>query len=205
MLQAIFLQVTRSSHAKSFTLSGISAFFLFALIASCCSAQSPVSVPSDARLVNIGEAQVAGEMDVCCAVNGAEVTSFSDEESLSDACSGDAVEVVKNQNLFGDRKRCCDEWSGFCRMKELSYGCNCGGLKSNRGHLGISWLRSRDAGEDCDYCNGGCCEKTESCHKRNAKKRRSVFADAFQKCSRSKCGCGEETCPEEEGCTSCQK
>ena len=200
MLQAIFLQVTRSSYAKSFKLSGISAFCFLALIASCCNAQSPVSVPSDARLVNVGEVQMAEEMDFCCASNSGELTSFSGEES-----SGNAVVVVKNQNLFGDRKRCCDEWAGFCRIKELSYGCNCGGLKSNPGHLGISWLRSRDAGEDCDYCNGGCCEKGESCFKRNAKKRCSVFTDAFKKCSRSKCGCEEETCSEEEGCASCQK
>ena len=45
-----------------------------------------------------------------------------------------------NQNFFGvDRRSVCDEWAGVC---------NCGGgLKDNPGHLGLPWLRSKDA---CD-------------------------------------------------------
>jgi hypothetical protein len=41
-----------------------------------------------------------------------------------------------NPNFFGVNRECaCDEWDGFC---------NCGGLKFNRGHLGIPALRSND-------------------------------------------------------------
>jgi len=47
--------------------------------------------------------------------------------------------IVGQPNFFGvDRRSCCDEWSGVCK---------CGGLKSNPGHLGIPWLRSKD---NCD-------------------------------------------------------
>ena len=207
MLQAIFLQVTRPSQARYLTLTGIAAFCCTAVIASCCVAQSPVTVPSDARLITNGSVQTVSEIDSGYVTSDDTVmASFFDNES-----SVEVVEVVKNRNLFGDRKRCCDEWAGFCRMKDLSYECGCGGLKQKRGHYGIPWLRSADAGEDCDYCNGGCCKKSGSCVKRNAKKRCSVFTDAFRKSSRSKssqskcgCGCGEETCPEEMECESCQ-
>ena len=41
----------------------------------------------------------------------------------------------------------CDEWDGFCRMRDLEQNCNCGGLKVNPGHLGIPWLGSKD---NCD-------------------------------------------------------
>ena len=207
MLQAIFLQVTRLSQSRYVTLNGIAAFCFTTLIASCCVAQSPVTVPNNARLITVGSAQTVSDIDSGYVTQDDGVmTSFFDNES-----SGEAVEVVKNRNLFGDAKRCCDEWAGFCRMKDLSYDCGCGGLKQKRGHYGIPWLRSGNAGEDCDYCNGGCCKKSGLCSKRDAKKRCSGFTDAFRKSSHSKssrskcgCGCGEETCPEEEGCKSCQ-
>jgi hypothetical protein len=50
---------------------------------------------------------------------------------------GAPVEMVtiRNHNLFGDPDAVCDEWENFC---------NCGGLKSNPGHLGRFWLRGGD-------------------------------------------------------------
>ncbi len=67
---------------------------------------------------------------------------------------------VKNVNYFGvDPDECCDEWSGLYPCKSPKYRCNCGGLKSNKGHLGIFWLKRRYGGDGCDYCKGGRCEK----------------------------------------------
>lgn len=42
---------------------------------------------------------------------------------------------------------CCDEWEDFCRFRDLSFRCGCGGLKAMPGHLGLPWLGS---GENCD-------------------------------------------------------
>lgn len=114
---------------------------------------------------------------------------------------------VKNRDLFGvDEDNCCDEWSKFGNFKDLKYKGNCGGLKANKGHLGISWLRSADGGEDCDYCQGGCCEKgIRAAGRRNRATRRDVFSSAWSKATRSRCDeCDPDNCPEEEGCTSCQ-
>ena len=115
--------------------------------------------------------------------------------------------VVKNRDFFGVEKgKCCDEWSKFCNYKDLKFNCNCGGLKANKGHLGISWLRSADGGEDCDYCQGGCCEKgIRAAGRRNRETRRDVFSSAWKKATRDRCDeCDPSNCPEEEGCTSCR-
>ena len=134
---------------------------------------------------------------------------------------------VKNVNFFGvDRETCCDEWSGLCKMKSLKFGCNCGGLKANKGHLGLGWLRGRSGGEGCDYCNGGCCD-TGSCDKGSGLKdclakcclgkrcggkscscqdkpaQRYVFGRPVEG-SCQECGCCEKACPPEEGCESCK-
>ena len=98
-------------------------------------------------------------------------------------CEGDVVTdenlfpEVKNANFFGvDRDECCDEWAGMCKGKSLKYGCGCGGLKANKGHLGIPWLKRKYGGDGCDYCKGGCCEK--GC---NGKKC-SAMKDCLKKC-----------------------
>ena len=116
-----------------------------------------------------------------------------------------AKTVVKNRDFFGVNKdACCDEWSRFGRGKDLKYKSNCGGLKANKGHLGIPWLRSADAGEDCDYCQGGCCEKGAAGRERR-ETRREVFSSARKKCKRDSCdNCAQGNCPEKEGCTSCR-
>jgi len=133
---------------------------------------------------------------------------------------------VKNANFFGvDRDECCDEWSGLCRGKSPKYGCGCGGLKANSGHLGIGWLRSGYGGEDCDYCKGGCCEKGCSgkkcslmkaclkkwCFKDAEEKSCESFAPSTQtsifgrplKSNCSRCGCCDAGCQPKEGCDSC--
>ena len=115
--------------------------------------------------------------------------------------------VVKNTDLFGvERDKCCDEWSKFARFKETKYRSNCGGLKANKGHLGISWLRSADEGEDCDYCQGGCCERgVRAASRQNRETRRDVFTSAWNKAPRRRGdNCSLGNCPEEEGCTSCR-
>ena len=115
--------------------------------------------------------------------------------------------VVKNRDFFGvDRDRCCDEWSKFANVKDLKYKSNCGGLKANKGHLGISWLRSADNGEDCDYCQGGCCERgVRAASRQNRETRRDVFTSAWNKAPRRRGdNCSLGNCPEEEGCTSCR-
>lgn len=113
--------------------------------------------------------------------------------------------VVKNKDFFGiDRDSCCDEWSKFGKSKNLKLDVNCGGLKAKKGHLGIPWLRSADEGEDCDYCQGGCCEK-ERGGRQNRKTRRSVFTNAWSKATRGRDeGCTAPNCSEQEGCSSCQ-
>ena len=133
---------------------------------------------------------------------------------------------VRNVNFFGvDREACCDEWSGFCKMKNLTFGCNCGGIKANKGHLGLSWLRSRYGGEDCDYCNGGCCEQNNcnDCSQRKGRFGKGLLKSKSNKScgcggksipstvfgrpvvsSCQKCGCCDEACPPEEGCESCK-
>ena len=141
------------------------------------------------------------------------------------------VREVKNVNFFGvDRNECCDEWSGLGGCKSLKYGGRCGGLKSSKGHLGIGWLRSGYGGEDCDYCNGGCCEKDcgtklrdliKSCPIKNCLKKfcckdsaeeascsndepsqTSIFGRPLNSnCDR--CGCCDEGCSPEQGCNSC--
>lgn len=114
--------------------------------------------------------------------------------------------VVKNRNLFGvDRDSCCDEWSKFCRIKDMKYDCGCGGLKAKKGHLGIPWLRSADEGEDCDYCQGGRCKKGREACREKRETRKNPFTSAWNKAKRGRGkDCDECNCPEEEGCTSCQ-
>ena len=51
---------------------------------------------------------------------------------------------VGNPQFFGvDRRQCCDEWENMC---------NCGGLKSTPGHLGIPCLRSKDSCDTVTPC-----------------------------------------------------
>ncbi len=117
--------------------------------------------------------------------------------------------VVKNKNFFGiDKDSCCDEWSKFCKIKDMKFGCGCGGLKANKGHLGIPWLRSGDAGEDCDYCKGGCCKKGLAACREKRETRQATFSSAWNKRKGDRCdrcdNCAKANCPEEEGCTSCR-
>ena len=114
--------------------------------------------------------------------------------------------VVKNKDFFGvDKDDCCDEWSKFCKFKDMKFKCGCGGLKANKGHLGIRWLKSGDAGEDCNSCEGGCCKKGTAACRDPRQARRDVFSSAWKKGKRGRCEDGDEaTCPEEEGCTSCR-
>ena len=141
---------------------------------------------------------------------------------------------VKNVNFFGvDRETCCDEWSGFCKMKSLKFGCSCGGLKANKGHLGLRCLKGRNGGEGCDFCNGGCCEEgdcDQGCRDKCSLK--GCLSKCFLKCCKGKesksksCGCQnkstprfvfgrpvenscqecccDKSCPPEEGCESCK-
>ncbi len=51
---------------------------------------------------------------------------------------------VRNHFFFGvDRTACCDEWAGFS---------NCGSLKANPGHLGLTWARDDDPCEPAARC-----------------------------------------------------
>ena len=42
----------------------------------------------------------------------------------------------------------CDEWEGFCRIRNVEYFTKCSGLKANPGHYGLPWLAGCDACED---------------------------------------------------------
>ncbi len=118
--------------------------------------------------------------------------------------------VVKNVNYFGvDDDTCCDEWSGFCKIKDMPMNCGCGGLKARKGHLGIPWLRSADEGEDCDYCQGGCCGDNNAAGKQRRQTRRSALSyawtSAWSKATRGNCeSCSAATTCKTEGCTSCR-
>jgi len=156
--------------------------------------------------------------------------NFSDQTFGQSVASNELlfqeVKEIKNVNYFGvDRNDCCDEWSGMCLGKSLKFGGSCGGLKANKGHLGIGWLRSGYGGEDCDYCKGGCCEKGCSGKKHSLMKsclKKWGFKDADEKSCESvdestqtsifgrplksncdRCGCCEEGCPTKERCDSC--
>lgn len=90
---------------------------------------------------------------------------------------------------------CCDEWADFCGCKDLDYGCSCGGLKANPGHLGLKWLRSKDA-----------CDRTESC--RSCGKGCSGCGIKKHGCKlgsrvKSKCGTGCAPASEASGCQTC--
>ena len=134
---------------------------------------------------------------------------------------------VKNVNFFGvDREECCDEWAGLCKCKSPKYRCNCGGLKANKGHLGIFWLKSKYGGDGCDFCNGGCCEKgcsgkacsefkesiMKCCFLKNRRKKTCAGSDESAqetifgrplKSNCDRCGCCDEGCPPKKGCESC--
>ena len=163
----------------------------------------------------MASAQTETDCDACQTCDGSVVT---DPQLFPE---------VKNVSFFGvDRESCCDEWSGFCKNRTLRYGCNCGGLKANKGHLGLRWLKSRYGGEGCDYCNGGCCDdggcdkgsrlkdcfakcclrkgsESESCGCQDKSTQRFVFGRAVESnCQR--CGCCDKSCPPEEGCESCK-
>lgn len=115
-------------------------------------------------------------------------------------CSGD---IVRNWAFFGvDRNQCCDEWSGFCKMKSLKYRCGCGGLKTNRGHLGMRWLRLRRGGETCDYCNGGCCDQCNSRGGKRSATPAAVFNRPVDSCDR----CDQQACGDDDEayCESCR-
>ena len=66
---------------------------------------------------------------------------------------------------FGPRG--CDEWAGFCRNRDISFDCNCGGLKANPGHLGLPWLGGKDNCDQTVRRNRGCgckeCQTQSSC------------------------------------------
>ena len=129
---------------------------------------------------------------------------------------------VKNVNFFGvDRNECCDEWAGLCNCKSPKYRCNCGGLKANKGHLGIPWLKRKYGGDGCDYCNGGRCEKkrhhNKDGHKKFSRKDRSEEAtDSSDQPSQNsifgrplendcqRCGRCDEGCPPKDECQSCK-
>jgi len=150
-------------------------------------------------------------------------SKYQSETADCQTCEGNVIvddrlfPEVKNVNFFGvDRNECCDEWSGLCACKSLKYGCNCGGLKANKGHLGIPWLKSKFGAESCDYCNGGCCEKgcsgrkgsrcgcgEKSCGCNDQTTQTSVFGRPL-KSNCDRCGCCEAGCPPEEGCSSCK-
>lgn len=139
---------------------------------------------------------------------------------------------VKNVNFFGvDRDQCCDEWAGMCDCKSPKYDCGCGGLKSNKGHLGIFWLKRKYGGDGCDYCHGGCCEKdcgsrlcdllkccslkncfkkccgkdpTEDAVEGNAEPTQTtVFGRPLESNCR-RCGGCDKGCPPKKGCDSCK-
>lgn len=62
---------------------------------------------------------------------------------------------VGDTNFFGiDRHSVCDEWAGTC---------NCsGGLKATRGHLGLPWLKSKDACDTTELRRGRLGTRCES-------------------------------------------
>ena len=61
-----------------------------------------------------------------------------------------------SDSVFGIHKsQCCDEWEAFCPCKTLDYGCNCGGLKANPGHLGLKWLGSNEPCDRTEPCGSG--------------------------------------------------
>lgn len=67
---------------------------------------------------------------------------------------------VRNVDLFGVAPEdCCDEWEGMSDFKAPKYKRSCGGLKADKGHLGIFWCQRKYGGDGCDYCNGGRCER----------------------------------------------
>ena len=133
------------------------------------------------------------EIDVSDQFAGREITQGSDCQSCSETVITDEslYPEVKNANLFGvDRRDCCDEWAGLCGCKSLDFKCNCGGLKANKGHLGIFWLKSKYGAEDCDFCKGGCCNDG-NCDRGN--------------CNGGNCdggNCGNGNCGNGGGCSS---
>ncbi len=68
--------------------------------------------------------------------------------------------TLRTHNLFGDPDASCDEWANFS---------NCGGLKSNPGHLGRFWLRGGDQCEVNSRLDGRGCR----CNNCQRKSRRS--------------------------------
>lgn len=138
---------------------------------------------------------------ICNSCDTSELSSLFPDESVA------RIAVVKNRHLFGDPDKCCDEWKGFCKMKKLSTDCPCGGFKAKPGHWGLPWLRSGEAGEDCDYREGGCCESGGCKRQTNGEIRRNVLADAIANFPRFRrdCTCsGGDHCDPKEGCQSCQ-
>ena len=135
---------------------------------------------------------------------------------------------VKNVNFFGvDRNQCCDEWAGLCDSKSPKYRCNCGGLKANKGHLGIPWLKRKYGGDGCDYCNGGRCEKKRHCKKKrhdnkgghkkfSSKDRSEETVDSSDEPSQNsifgrpletdchRCGRCDQGCSAQDECQSCK-
>lgn len=158
--------------------------------------------------------------------------NFSDQTFEQNVITDDYLfPEVKNVNFFGvDRDECCDEWEGMCGCKSPKFRCGCGGLKANKGHLGIFWLKSRYGGDGCDYCKGGCCEKKcgsrlhnlikrcpiKNCLKKfcckntdeeascgcDEPKQTSIFGRPLESNCR-RCGCCDEGCPSKEICDSC--
>ena len=61
---------------------------------------------------------------------------------------------------------CCDEWEGFCGIKNLDFKCGCGGLKATPGHLGLPWLGSR---ENCDQTTPLFSKNRRKCSSRTCK------------------------------------
>ncbi len=153
--------------------------------------ESQVQIPETA--VKIDEVEtLAGDCETCLVMDHTAVTR---------------TEVIKNANLFGiPDDACCDEWSGFCRMRELSLDCSCGGLKAKKGHFGIPWFRSADAGEDCDYCQGGCCSKSnKSVTRQRNETRLSVLTSGWKNSFRSPYeNCNAMTCGKDAACKTCK-
>jgi hypothetical protein len=90
-------------------------------------------------------------------------------------------------NLFGmDPSESCDEWNGFCNYKDLDQVCGCGGLKVNPGHLGLKWLRSKDACDQTERCGDRRCNK--SCGSENCGDGCGCESSAKTSCTKN-CGC----------------
>lgn len=159
-----------------------------------------VSVPEEFTSFEPRVDVATSDCSTCNSYDASSSSLFPDENVAR-------IAVVKNRHLFGDPDKCCDEWKGFCKMKKLSTDCPCGGLKAKRGHSGLSWLRSGEAGEDCDYCEGDCCESGGCKRLTNSEIRRNVFADAIANWPRfrrdSTCSSGSQ-CDAKAGCQSCQ-